>query len=231
MENKIKEKILPFYRSLLDGNKSLDTCTFAPQWGKNFPFKEKNGILFIGKAVNGWIKNEQDVNKLFDLENDNRIFARKDQMEWVNESAGNTKGYNTNKSAFWRVIRAVSEKYYPQDWQSNVAWSNLYKIAPWKGGNPTSKQIKNQFELCAELLKSEIEIFSPEYVVMLTSDWEKSFLEYLNNQNKFENVQHVEWDKYSTRLVEINGTKFILSVHPQGKPEILHKEAILKLMS
>ena len=64
-------------------------------------------------------------------------------MTWVTNQWGNTnKGYNTRRSAFWRVIRGVVDGLGIADveqdaWSSHLVWSNLYKIAPANGRNPS----------------------------------------------------------------------------------------------
>ncbi len=226
----IKKIIFPIYENLFKDISLKDICSFCFQWGKDYPFGKNSGFLFIGKAVNGWITNETDLAKLFDLTNPDRIFARKDQIEWVNNLSGNTKGYNTRKSAFWRLIKKVSETYYPEKWYSNIAWTNLYKIAPWGGGNPNRKLQNAQRKYCFELLKKEIEILSPKYVIMLTSGWEWSFIKFLNNNEEICFVGEKKWGKYKTSMIEINGIKFIISHHPQGKNEKNHQKAIVELI-
>lgn len=231
MTNEIKTIILPIYKKLLEENSFKDICTFSFQWGINYPFDQDAGLLFVGKAVNGWITDETDVKKLFDPENPERIFARQDQMEWVNDHSGNSKGYNTRKSAFWRLIRKVSETFYQEKWYSSIAWSNLYKIAPWKGGNPNGTLQNIQRKYCFEILKKEIEILSPKYVVFLTSGWEWSFLMYLSGGKKINIIDEKYWGKYKTTLTEIDGTSYIISHHPQGKNEWNHRNAIVELIN
>ena len=154
-KKELKDSLLPLYDELLKGNSFEDVCTFCLQWGENFPVDKKTGILFVGKAVNGWIHDETDINVLFG-ETSDRIFARSDQMEWVSRLEGDEK-YNTNKSAFWRVIKRVSQHYYPNEkWYSNVAWSNLCKIAPFKGGNPNDKLYYEQLKSCQKILSKEM---------------------------------------------------------------------------
>lgn len=231
MTNEIKSSIFPFYKKLLEENSLKEICTFSFQWGKDYPFNKNSGFLFVGKAVNGWITNETDVTRLFDIENPDRIFARKDQMEWVDNLSGNVKGYNTRRSAFWRLIKKVSEIYYPEKWYSNIAWSNLYKIAPWKGGNP-NKELQNiQRKYCFDLLKKEIEILRPKYVIMLTSGWEWPFLKYLNGNKELNIVSEKKWGKYKTSIIEINDIKIIISHHPQGKSESRHRNVIVELIN
>jgi hypothetical protein len=230
MINKIKTEILPLYKSLLEENTFKDICTFSFQWGKNYPFDDKAGILFVGKAVNSWVTEETDVEKIFDINNSERIFARDDQMEWVNNLSGNIEGYNTRKSAFWRVVKRVSETFYPKNWYDNVAWTNLYKIAPFSGGNPNGKLQKAQREYCFSILKKEIEILTPQYVIMLTSGWEWSFLRYLNDNKEVHVVETKNWGKYTTSTTQINGVNYIFSQHPQGKKEWDHRNAIVELI-
>lgn len=231
MINEIKKNIFPIYKKLLEENSFKDICTFSIQWGKNYPFDKDSGLLFVGKAVNGWITNETDVTQLFNTTNPERIFAREDQLEWVNNHSGNMNGYNTRKSAFWRLIKGISETYYPEKWYLNIAWTNLYKIAPWKGGNPNGKLQNTQRKFCFELLKKEIELLKPKYVIFLTSSWEKAFLNHLNEHEKMNIVDEKIWGKYKTTLIEIKGIKFIISHHPQGKNECNHKSAIVELIN
>jgi len=230
LSTKIKENIFPIYRNLFGENRFENICAFCIQWGENFPEIKDKGLLFIGKSVNGWITNDQNVDKLFDKNNPERIFERNDQMEWVNNLSGNTKGYNTRKSAFWRLIINVTKSYYPEKWYSHIAWTNLYKIAPWNGGNPNSKLQTQQRKYSFEILQKEIKILSPEYVIMLTSGWEWTFLDYLNKGRKLNVLAEKKWGKYKTKLIEIDGTKYIVSYHPQGKKEWEHKEVITALI-
>lgn len=230
MTNEIKKKIFPLYKKLLEENSFKDICTFSFQWGKNYSFDQKSGLLFVGKAVNGWITNETNVTRLFDSENSERIFARHDQMEWVNNLSGNTEGYNTRKSAFWRLIRKVTEIYYSEEWYSKIAWTNLYKVAPWKGGNPNGKLQNVQRKHCFDIFRKEIEILSPEYVILLTSGWEWSFMKHLNGSGSLKIIDEKTWGKHKTILTEIDGISFIISHHPQGKNEWSHRNAILELI-
>ncbi len=210
-------------------NSFAGICAFCVQWGKAFPIEEKTGILFIGKAVNGWINEETNIEVLFGDSKD-RIFARRDQMEWVQNLEGSRNSYNTKKSAFWRTVKQVSLCYYPTNWYSNVAWSNLCKLAPYTGGNPSNRLYYEQLDACQKILAKEIEVLSPKVVVMLTSGWEKDFLYNLNDNVHPQSETTVDWDGNQTKLYQIKGTLFIASPHPQGKPEEKHVETIMKLI-
>jgi hypothetical protein len=227
---KLRERILPIYREMFEQNNFDNICTFSIQWGEDFPIEKNKGLLFVGKAVNGWVTDDKNVDDLFDKDNADRIFERKDQMKWVNELSGNTKGYNTNKSAFWRVISLVTNTYHPEKWYSHIAWTNLYKVAPFDGGNPNGRLQNQQKKHCINLLQSEIDTLSPAYVIMLTSGWEWPFIEDFKRRNDFKIIAERKWKKYKTSLVKIGKVKYIISHHPQGKNELEHKKAIIELI-
>ena len=202
-------------------------CVFFPQIGKNY-FDLDDKLLFIGKSVNGWVTDDLDVEKLFDCKNPDRIVGRDDEIVWV-EKSKNPKYYNSNNSAFWRLVKSIAKKYLEkEDWYNNIVWSNMYKISPWDGGNPNAKLRKMQSKICVDILNKEIEIFNPKFIIFLTSYWETFYLKsigYNNSENKF-----IKWDKYETRYQLFNGRIYILSQHPQGKKELPHKNAIINIM-
>lgn len=229
----IKSRIYPIYEKMFDGLGNGEYYPFCFQWGNKMLEEEHSGILFVGKSVNGWVSQYyNNLESLFDLSNHQRIFARDNQMTWVDETAGSKKNstYNSNRSAFWRLIKKISEEFYTADkWHENLAWSNLYKISHEKG-NPNKKLRVFQKEECFKLLKEEIDMLSPEYVVFLTSGWEKSFLSFVNNGEPPTKVKEKDWGKYKSKLYLISGQKIITSYHPQGKNERTHAEAILSLI-
>ncbi|MDR1381865.1 MAG: hypothetical protein LBJ47_10380 [Tannerella sp.] len=235
LNGKLKSALLPLYGELLKrnpaGNSPEDLCAFCAQWGSEFPEKEKEGILFVGKATNGWLSDSTDINVLFG-DSCGRIFDRDDQMRWVDTLEGNRREYNTRKSAFWRVIKGVSRRLYPEDWYAHVAWSNLYKLSPYiKKGNPDSRLRGEQLAVCKKILEKEIEILSPKHVVMFTYDWECCFLKYLNDGKAPECVATEVWDRYKTCVYRIGDTIYIVSPHPQGKEEKGHIAVIDKLLN
>lgn len=199
------EKLKPLYKDLLEhvSNHEDAKSSFCVQWGKNFPTESHSGILFVGKAVNGWVdKNDTEpktVERIFD-DKENPVFNRDDQMEWVEKSWRSKvqweKGpdgkkhikegnYYTKRSPFWRVIRDVSIRWvknnYPmeknpeENWWSYVAWTNLYKISP-ESYNPDSNLRDDQFVDCVKILETELRILSPKFVVFLTGDWADRFI-------------------------------------------------------
>jgi hypothetical protein len=232
MENILKKTLQPLYEEMIKNTLSHESLyTFCVQWGKKFPIDtEKQGVLFIGKATNGWVSDSRDIELLFG-ESKQSIFARKDQIEWVANLEKNKNGYNTSKSSFWRVIKAINGRITKgNNWHHDIAWSNLYKMS-FKKGNPNTDLKRQQFKYCKEILKSEINILSPKFVILFTSNWEKPFLKFLNNNTEPIILQSKSWNGNTTKLYEIDGVYYVSSVHPQGKNESQHVQTILELIS
>ncbi|MCF7939388.1 MAG: hypothetical protein K9L68_12380 [Spirochaetales bacterium] len=205
-----------------------DICPFFIQIGKKY-FSAPKRLLFVGKATNGWVTNERDVTKLFDLKNPDRIVNRHDQMEWVHDLEGVNENYNTKKSAFWRVIKNVSlDILGKEDWYNYISWTNLYKIAPWEGGNPGGYLQQLQKEACISILNEEQEAIKPDAVIFLTSGWESFYLESIGLKKSKNRVK--SWSGYSSTYQIHKDVLYIQSHHPQGKPEVEHKDGLLKIL-
>ena len=232
-EKKIELGLKPIYQELLAKiNTQQSVCTFCAQWGDKFFNEDNIRILFVGKSVNGWVTNSTEIEVLFGKD-DSRIFARHDQMKWVNNLDGKKEGYNTRKSAFWRVIKKTAKKILADDDDviSRIAWSNIYKISPSRGGNPSAKLQKIQRDYCKRILRKEIELLKPKYVIFLTSFWETEFMEYLNNGSKPKSIETKIWDKnYKSSSYKIDDVIYLTSQHPQGKKEDKHAKILTDLI-
>ncbi|WP_461638941.1 hypothetical protein [Labilibaculum euxinus] len=234
MEHELARELKPLYKAMLDNiSSNKELYSFCMQWGKNFPLKSNEGILVVGKATNGWITNSREIEVLFG-ESANKVFARDDQMKWVSNLATNKKGYNTRKSPFWRVIKRVAKKYYQntdEEWSSLLAWSNLYKIS-YDSGNPCKLLKKAQEQYCKKILKTEIQILAPRYVIFFTSGWENSFFEDISKGKTIKEEKSTKWSdkKYEVKSYLIENVIYIISVHPQGKLENNHTNAISKII-
>lgn len=232
---KLKNALKPLYQSLVKSVSSFtyDKAYFCVQWGKKFPKEKNKGLMFVGRAVNGWISKNEDVDIQFG-DTDEAIFNIEEQMIWVYEQAGEGKGYNSNRSAFWRVIQGISDSFYPSESLNYVAWSNVCKVSPWEGGNPDNPLYYAQLSSCQEIFKKEVEILSPKVVIFFTGEgWAIDFLKYLNGEQNPKSVEKVVWDKkykYQCVVYNINGTIYILSEHPQGKKEKNHIQCIKELI-
>jgi hypothetical protein len=229
----LRNALRPLYANLLDSIKKYDysKAIFCAQWGTSFPIEQNTGIVFVGRATNGWITDSESIDVLFGDDPD-AIFNRDDQMEWVENLSGNMDGYNTRKSSFWRIIRNVSSHFYPDNWFSYIAWSNLCKVAPWVGGNPNDALFDAQFQDCEQILQTEIRILSPKVVVLLTGQsWARDFLKYLNRNQDTNSGCEVSWDDYECNVYKIGDITYILTEHPQGKKEDEHTKCLIELIT
>ncbi len=223
----------PFYSQLIKDVKPFscgkELVCFAMQWGKLFPTRRNDGLLFVGRATNGWTSLTPDVDVLFG-NTDMAIFNLPDQMEWVNATDHSKQGYNSRKSAFWRTIRNVSHYFYPENELSHVAWSNVCKVAPYEG-NPSDGLYYAQLETCQKILEAEIEELSPRFVIFLTGlGWCKDYIEYLIPEGNRKCIEVVAWGNYQVSVYSNNCIYYLVTEHPQAKPEMEHYQALINII-
>ena len=217
---------------------SAPLCGFMAREGRKY----NKRLMVVGRAVNGWGNKKSTAELQYSSARQNFIdsFRSSDDdcpMVWVAKSAGNTDGYNTNRSAFWRVIRRVSRRLgvwhdgQEENWSSRLVWSNLYKISPHACGNPSDKLCALQEPGCIELLRKEIEDYQPERILFLTGmNWAKPFLASLGCQQPA-----------SDGLVEASGTlivpggdaaiPFVVAKRPDRRDGSLESDWVEKVIS
>ncbi|WP_086981341.1 hypothetical protein [Vibrio aphrogenes] len=209
---------------------SKHLCAFNAQKGLRY----KQQLMVVGRAVNGW-GNDFQINDIFTQKLIDSMYEESEDcpMEWVLQSWGDTlpSSYNTKKSAFWRVIKALHSNLYNDTdfWASELVWSNLYKIAPFDGGNPPDSLCDYQFEYCNKLLKAEILEYLPDNIIFFTGmNW---FHGFLNDCIDLKCQPDFQWvDGHGTITLNDKKIKFVVVKHPQGKPETeLVQETILAL--
>ena len=200
-----------------------DLCAFWPAIGAQFQAGE--GILAIGRAVNGWGSTRfkatelTDASKRRDVMDTAREYKRDSEcpLSWVVTREGKEDDYNTRRSQFWMVLKSLTRKLEGRDtdqWSSRLAWSNLYKVAPKEKGNPSGELKTSQRQVSGvELLQEEIRQMKARAVVFLTGHgWAGHFLRRMN----------VEWaveerDGSAVQAGVVENVPFVVSRHPQGK--------------
>lgn len=237
LKDRLKKKLKPLYHNLIDHTKEYCEgkviIPFVVQWGKQYPEKENLGILFVGKATNGWYNDDLDVENMFKENDKDAIFNRPNQMNWVSDN--NAEHYNTNNSAFWRVTRRVAREFTSSENElEQIAWTNVCKLAP-DGGNPSDALYNIQLDDACRIFQAEIEVLSPKYIVMFTGvNWGWDFLCALNNNgdpSPAQTMPFVEWAGYKATPYVIGDKVVILTEHPQGKDEDAHVECIVRLIN
>ena len=222
---------------------ALELTGFMAMRGKNY----SGELMVVGRAVNGWAKKTwtpESMNSDSNIQefvNDvlRSVSAPEScPMSWVSSAWGKStvfqasnwayhgaQDYNSKKSAFWRVIRDVIGKFKVADinddtWPSHLLWSNLYKISPSEGGNPSAKLRSIQRPTSIALLEKEIEQYKPRRLLFLAGyDWVAPFLDHLAP-----NVSKVRDSPYihavgSVDYVDRDKCCCVVAVHPQGKNE------------
>ncbi len=222
---------------------SLEMTGFMAVCGKEY----SGELMVVGRAVNGWAKQtwtseslsfDSNIQEFVDDVLRSVTAPQSCPMSWVSSAWGNStfappsnwsyhgaQDYNSRKSAFWRVIRDVVGALKIADvdnesWPSHLLWSNLYKISPARGGNPSARQRSIQRPKSIDLLRKEVEQYKPRRVLFLTGyDWVAPFLKHISS-----NTSAVHDSRYVHAVGTFNHTgreecSFVVAVHPQGKQE------------
>ena len=145
--------------------------------------------------------------------------------------------YNTAKSAFYRVMRSVTEALKIADtseaeWPSFLMWTNLYKIAPAAGGNPSSGLARLQHEACVKMLNEEIRQWKPLRILFLTGlDWAEPFFSGIGMTTGTRLDGPVA---YAGKIrLSPNGAEAsaVVGPHPQGKAEREIVDQVVRTLS
>lgn len=212
--------------------KDSELCGFFGRAGSRY----RNGLLVIGRAVNGWEPiwhaSAGAVHEhAMEIATSAAQSGNRCPMQWVCDQWQIPYGYRANSSAFWRVIRSVLFATDPSasvdpNWSSRLAWTNLYKIAPASGGNPSDRLCLLQLGECQEILSEEISALAPTRILFATGlQWVQDFVETLKADVVLvegENLQARGELRLSDARVPV-----VVARHPQGKNEARWASEIL----
>lgn len=202
-----------------------ELSAFWPAVGARFQPDES--LLAVGRAVNGWGSTSfsatdlQRADKRKEVIDDARKYKRGQDapLSWVVEREGADGDYNTRRSQFWMVLKAVLQRLRgeaEESWSGRLAWSNLYKVAPREKDNPSGRlKTIQRNESGIDLLREEIRQLRPRAVVFLTGPgWAGHFLKKMQ----------VEWvvkerKGLAVEAGRLDGIPLVVSRHPQGKKQ------------
>jgi hypothetical protein len=194
-------------------------------------------LAVVGRSPNGWhVKYAPDellkpgaLERIVDETlQSSRGRGERDEcpMLWVGKDWVNPGAYSTGRSAFWRVARAVAWRLGVADidkpsWPTYLAWSNLYRVAPSSGGNPSASLREAQVAESMDLFEAEMAEWKPKRVLMLTGlDWAQKFL-----RGDCLSVPGTASGKYVEGVFELGlagcarKATVVVSKHPARKPE------------
>ena len=228
-----KNRILPYYKEMannpkvtqIDREKRLSF--FCTQWGRNW---HSGGILFVGRATNGW---GQGINI------DNLPFNEQDQMDWViTHGMNSSTAWRASRSPFWRVIKNVSQRFHATDWQTYIAWSNLCKCSFLESGNPSDSLFYATLEPCRQILKVDVEMLKPRAIVMLTEanlvdaltkrGWSGCFVDCLVDGVA---PKDFSLSGCSVKVLDNEKYRIVVSERPEYRPELPRIECIAAAIS
>ena len=180
----------------------------------------RNHIMVVGRAVNDWKDFNIGENEFTDLYSGEIVPLTQDGD--IESFFRNSSHYNMKRSAFWRTTRAVTCGLYDCLWNNfgkYLSYSNLYKVA-LPGKNPNNQLIRLQQLECINILRQEIELWKPEFILFQTGwDWVDPFL------IDFEKEDGLTCFGRNGLLDDCgvfpNGCRIAVIPHPQGKKECL----------
>jgi hypothetical protein len=233
----IHDELLQAIAAARDRLRGRQLTTFFPMRGMS----ATGELMVVGRAVRGWQKKPWTAHDVVDAEFRARIIREVFNwsspedgcpMQWVNMARGRRKSkmYNSRSSAFWRVIGCVSQSIMGagNDWPSKLIWSDLYKVAPFGGGNPGGRLIAAQFETCKRHLAEEISFWMPKRILFLTGwNWVESFLPALGRSVGERRDGDIQWFG-SLQLPDGNTPRVVVCVHPQGRKEAAIVQGIIQ---
>ena len=217
MRKMLKEALRSLYEAMLKDEKisvlsERNYCCMAPYVGSKFPTTANDGIIFYGRANNGW---KTGVDDDYDTIYDNGPVGLRDYI---------------TSSPFLRTAGKAFNNLYGEDWFEYVTYSNLYKVAPPEG-NPGQSVCDSQWKYITDIFSKEIEVLSPRYVVLFTDEnWGMDFLLHLNKEVNPQVLSTKEWAGYHIDVYKIGDVYYLITEHPQGKPEWEHADAILRVI-
>lgn len=228
----LEKELKPVFTDMYSNIENIDDYWLScPTWGKYYPSKKNKGILFYGRATNGWKDYSEycgDANKVFDF-----LFNRSDQVDWM---------LSYTRKSFVRLIKGITENFYPDEWNEHIAWSNVCKIAPdTPYGTPNDTLWKCQYSYITKIMEIEIDILSPEVIVFVTgmtagARWDSPLFE-IDNFKGLQLSESIEWGTDSrtgkprtSKAGKISNTTILITDRPEFRPIAPHVEAILDLI-
>lgn len=199
-----------------------ETLTAVPHF-LGYHYKDcKEKIMVVGRAVNGW---EVSFTNCSTLENTvHSILNQAQRLDKVvdlngvkyKDSNDKTKTYYYSRSPFWRLIRKVMESYGEADnWNQKILWSNLYKIAPRRTGNPSWSLIKQDLDLYIACITEEINAYKPDKVLFIT---DSNYFTPYNDRPSFADALNVTMKPYGQHIVgsgTYNNSKIVVCKRPE----------------
>jgi len=222
-------------------------------------------LMLVGRATNGWGQFVDCSSKHSFTETAANLFMSsiRFETEWKMEATstnpyskyesatkidanGNPiiEKYYLSRSAFWSSAAEVWCKLNHisncPNWYDNIVWNNMYKVAPYENGNPSTNLIYTQAPSCVEILKEEIRLLNPTHILMVIdkswiswSSYDKIMFDFMNSfenilpvPGTIENNQDIVQDAFLS-----NKRKVIITCRPETISRSKYSNAVIETFS
>lgn len=246
--------------------KETELSDFVAMRGNRYDDKigKDNTVRFmvVGRAVNGWGNPLSLKSADTYAEQAAALFKRRDRFktEWnmqdgetnpyseyeIDDNGKKTiKKYYLSKSPFWSTTLGIyqelssKENHKHTDWYEDIVWSNIYKIAPSKSGNPSTNLIYAQANICVKILREEIRLFQPTHMLLVVDkswmSWELKGKVMFDFMEVFDNYEHCYFplldDTKNKQIVQscfkAGECKVLVTCRPEGISQNEYKKTVL----
>lgn len=165
-----------------DGTSEL--AVFAPVIGRHYEEHRDVRLMWVGRAVNGWLPISRDTGRAEFVRRVLREAEREGRYDFLWKRSGRRADRpDYTRSAFWATSKRVCERLMPETaergaWVEHLVWANLYAAAPVvreerpAATNPNGTLRRAQQDVCEHILKTLVERTKPTHIVFVTGwDW------------------------------------------------------------
>jgi hypothetical protein len=131
---------------------------------------------------------------------------------------------------FWLTRELLHNHYMvnPNAYTQYFTWTNLMKIAPFVGGNPTESEFQYQVDICKKILKYEIDTLKPKNLIIMSgaitnyNNWAYDFIEELGLSPEYKISKNL-----ITGVYDYKKSRIITTIRPEALPKGSSKEDLL----
>ena len=213
----------PLYQGLHDNINEYKECltTLVPVKGNRYDDKQHLKLMVVGRALNGWEKNYAEDREEYPKQRTDELSKqdRFDKDKWIEKESARP---------FWNYTKSILEKLQQNkletDWYQSILWSNLYPVSYSGGGNPSEILKYIQFNTAKMLFETQIRVYKPTHVVIMT-DWEGwFFLPKKYNLSNDDQFLPITPEINSEKVIKGRGTFENSRVVVTCRPEFFNKD-------
>lgn len=223
-----KEALKQLYREALERASTLqntlgsELCFVPAICGRAYRDAERK-VMVVGRAPNGWSMRLYEDSKspeawfpyglswVYSQKQADRsdILCRNDSIHKA--SVAHSKFWQFLRYYLW--MRQMLPEQEKERFADAIVWSNLYKIASEKGGNPNAALRDETAELCDEILLAEIEYYDPDEVWFITR---------ANGKERPDGLTGCQWfcrDRFPKTIVRLRENASRKKIYVFSRPE------------